>query len=136
MTKINISSKSYRSLAKVVPSTPFSRFEPGKLFHPEDACLVVVFHIINYPAEVFTINCTARELKEVPTSGHAFEADALLLADNKISHLDFSFLKSFPSLKVLVVKKNGLKSITKSGKDNFILNEVPIGPLMNRIFKL
>ncbi len=45
------------------------------------------------------------------------QADALLLADNKISHLDFAFLKRYPNLKAVVVRRNGLKALSKSGDD-------------------
>jgi len=106
----------HRSLAKVAPTSSLSRIETGKylktnLFHTPCGSSYLISL-----TEVFTINCTARELKDVPTSGQVFEADALLLADNKISYLDFSFLKNFPSLKALIIRKNGLKSLTKSGR--------------------
>jgi Leucine-rich repeat (LRR) protein len=41
--------------------------------------------------------------------------ELLMLPDNKISFLDFSFLSMYPKLKSLVVRRNTLKSLSRSG---------------------
>ena len=72
----------------------------------------------NNNADMLTVNCTGKNLKEVPLlPDEDSQADALLLPDNKINHLDLAFLKHYPNLKAIVVRKNGLKSLSKSGDD-------------------
>ena len=67
---------------------------------------------------MLTVNFSGKNLKEVPLlPDEDSQADALLLPDNKINHLDLGFLKHYPNLKAIVVRKNGLKSLSKSGDD-------------------
>ena len=64
-----------------------------------------------------TLFYLGRNLTAVPDLVEESFADALLLENNFITRVDLAFLKSFPKLKFLSLKKNLIRAISKSTDD-------------------
>lgn len=68
------------------------------------------------PLATTMVDCSNGNATNVP-EGNATDAEALVLDHNKIGHLDLAFLQRYPELKMLSVRYNALKSLSKSGND-------------------
>jgi Leucine-rich repeat (LRR) protein len=60
------------------------------------------------------VNCTSNNLTQPPIPIEDSTASNLLLPKNGITHVDLVFLKHYPSLKLLDLGQNGLRSLSKS----------------------
>ena len=63
------------------------------------------------------IDIIGRNLTHLPDLMDESFADALLLENNFITRVDLAFLKTFPKLKFLSLRKNLLRAISKSTDD-------------------
>ena len=66
---------------------------------------------------MFWLNDTGRNLTHVPDTLDESYEEALWLENNYITRADLSFLKSFPKLKFLSLRRNLLRAISKSTDD-------------------
>ncbi len=60
------------------------------------------------------LNCSGRNFTQPPIPIVDSTASKLLLTHNTITHVDLVFLKHYPSLRVLNLGSNGLRSLSKS----------------------
>ena len=63
------------------------------------------------PADLATVSCAEGNLTDVPESlgQHHLRVGSLDLNGNKITHVDLAFLKSYPDLKSLGLRSNGVR---------------------------
>lgn len=85
-------------------------------------CLITILSLVdggelclkNCTCSTFAVDCSARNLSEIPLPIEDSRADSLDLSSNQIVQVDLTFLHHYPNLKSLSLRHCGLRSVTKS----------------------
>ena len=75
-----------------------------------------------FTQDVISINCSGKNLTEVvkPPLGVDTDTRTLILANNRITHVDLTFLKHYPNLKLLSLRSNGVRALSKKSEKDFV----------------